>query len=185
MITRGRMKPDFNREKMKDAMHYAIALAGGHAGFGAVKLYKVLWFSDAKAFVLTGSSITGEDYIRRQHGPVPKHGQEIIEELAEEGRIKVWKDRHYDFAQWRFKALSPAKTNRFTNEELSTLKYWTVHIDRDHTAESISDESHDYGWEIAKMGEPLPYFAFLASRLRDPTEAELRKARGRIGSLGI
>jgi hypothetical protein len=59
------------------------------------------------------------------------------------------------------------------------------HIAEDHTAESISDESHDYAWEIAKMGEPLPYYSFLASRLRDPTEDELRKARGRTGSLGI
>jgi hypothetical protein len=177
--------PEFNREKFKDALHFVIAHAGGRPGFGAIKLYKTLWFSDAKTWLLTGRSITGEEYIRRQHGPVPKHGQDVISELASEGRIRVWQDRHYDYAQWRFRSLRSPDTNRLNHEEIKTLTYWMRHIAEDHTAESISDESHDYAWEIAKMGEPLPYYSFLASRLRDPTEDELRKARGRTGSLGI
>lgn len=32
--------------------------------------------------------------------------------------------------------------------------------------------SHDYGWEIAQMGEELPLRAFLASRIRSPRTAE-------------
>jgi len=27
-------------------MHYVIALAGDHAGFGATKIYKALWFAE-------------------------------------------------------------------------------------------------------------------------------------------
>jgi len=177
--------PEFNREKFKDAMHYAIARAGGHAGFGAVKLYKVLWFSDSKTYLLRGKPITGEEYIRRQHGPVPKHSLDILSELQKEGRIKVWKDQLNDYGQWRFKSLRPAQTSRFDNEELHSLNHWIRCIDEEHTAGSISDESHDdYAWEIARMGEPLPYYAFLANRLRDPTQEDFERAKRRWGTRG-
>jgi hypothetical protein len=178
------MAADFDREKLKDAMHYVIALAGGRPGFGAVKLYKVLWFSDAKTWLLKGNPITGEEYVRQKHGPVPKHALPVLTELEDEKRIKVWKDRHYNHEQWRFKALRPFRSNRLSQDETKTLQYWTRHIDEDHTAESISDESHDYAWEIAKMGEPLPYYSFLAARLRDPTEEDFERARRRWGTRG-
>jgi hypothetical protein len=176
--------PDFDREKFKDAFHYVIARAGGHPGFGAVKLYKVLWFSDSKTYVRRGTPITGEQYIRLQHGPVPKHARETLAELEAEGRISARKSAQ-DYAHWRFKSLRPANVNRFSNDEMDVLNYWIKVIDTEHTAQSISDETHDdYAWEIARMGEPLPYFAFLANRLRDPTEADFERARRRWGPRG-
>jgi hypothetical protein len=177
--------PELDREKLKDAMHYVIALAGGRPGFGAVKLYKTLWFSDAKSWLLTQTPITGEEYVRQKHGPVPKHSLQTLTELEDEKRIKIGRGHHYDYTRWVFKALRPFQSNRLSQDEVKTLTFWANFIDKEHTAQSISDESHDYAWEIAKMGEPLPYYSFLASRLRDPTESELRKARSRMGSLGI
>lgn len=177
--------PEFDREKLKDALHYVIARAGGHPGFGAVKLYKVLWFSDSKTYVRSGTPITGEQYIRLQHGPVPQHAREILAELEAEGRISARKSAQ-DYAQWRFKSLRPPTSpTRLTNDELDTLGHWIRVIDTEHTAQSISDETHDdYAWEIAKMGEPLPYYAFLANRLRDPTEEDFARARKRWGTRG-
>ena len=176
--------PELDREKLKDAFHYVIARAGGHARFGAVKLYKVLWFSDSKTYVRRGKPITGEQYIRREHGPVPQHAREILSELESEGRISARKSSK-DYAIWVFKSLRRADINRFTHDEVDTLDYWTKVIDREHTAQSISDETHDdYAWEIAKMGEPLPYFAFLANRLRDPTDEDFARARKRWGTRG-
>jgi hypothetical protein len=175
------MGAEFDREKFKDAMHYVIAKAGGHRGFGATKLYKVLWFSDARTFMVTGEPITGAEYIREKYGPVPRLAMPMREEMAREGRVKIWMDN----GQWRFKALLGPSMGRFSASERQTLDWWIKHIDEDHTAESISDESHDYAWEIAKMGEVLPYHAFLASRWRDPTDDELADAKRRLGSLGL
>lgn len=179
------MEAEFDREKFKDAMHYVIAKAGSHPGFGAIKLYKVLWFSDAKTFLLTGEPITGEEYIRRQHGPVPKHSLQIRSELEDEGRIKVWEDRYYNRPITRFKAQRPALTGRLSADERKTLDYWTKHIDEDHTSSSISEESHDYAWEIAKMGEVIPLYAFLATRWEDPTDEELERANKRMSGRGL
>jgi len=179
------MNAEFNREKFKDAMHHVIAAAGDHPGFGAIKLYKVLWFSDAKTFQRSGAPITGEEYIRRQFGPVPKHGLEVRSELEREGRIKVWDDRYYDRTVTRFKSRQPAITNRLSHDEILTLDYWAKHIDEDHTSSSISDESHDYAWEIAKMGEVIPMTAYLANRWQDPTKDQLAKAKKRLAGRGL
>lgn len=172
--------------KLKDAMHYVIARAGARPGFGATKLYKVLWFAETRMFVLHSRPIYNAEFIREKHGPVPRLAMPLRQELQDEGRVKIWQDRFHNRSMWRFKSLVPAPTERFNSEELQTLDYWIKHIDEDHTAESISDESHDYAWEIAKMGESLPVYACLAERLRDPTNAELASARSRLGgSLGL
>jgi hypothetical protein len=173
----------YDSEKLKDAMHYVIAHVQSRPGFGAVKLYKVLWFSEARSFLLFNRPMFNAPFIREKNGPVPKHGIQLREELVGEGRIRAWKDRWHNRQIWRFQSLKPPSTARFSAEELRTLGYWIKHIDEDHTAESISEQSHDYGWEIAKMGEVLPLHACIASRIREPNEAELSRARQRMGYL--
>lgn len=170
-------------EKLKDAMHYVIAHVQTRPGFGAVKLYKVLWFAEARSFLFLDKPIFNTPFIREKNGPVPKYGIKLRDELVTEGRIKSWKDRWHNREIWRFQSLRPPSTSRFTAEELKALGFWIKHIDEDHTADSISEQSHDYGWEIAKMGEVLPLHACIASRIREPNEAELSRARQRMGYL--
>ena len=179
------MSEDFDREKFKDAMHYVIAVAGSRPGFGATKLYKILWFSEARAFVLYNRPLFRAAFIREKFGPVPKAAMPIREELVGEGRVKIWKERFGRSEQWQFRSLRPPSLDRFNDQERGTLNFWIKHIDEDHTAASISEQSHDYGWEIAKMGEVLPLHACLAQRMRAPSENELHKARGRLGYLGL
>lgn len=50
----------------------------------------------------------------------------------------------------------------------------------------MSDLSHDYGWEVAQMGEQLPLKAFLARRIRgSETSEEIEWARGEAARLGL
>jgi Protein of unknown function (DUF4065) len=79
----------FDHNKFKALLHYIVWKAGDKDDFGATKLYKVLWFSDARAFQLEGRSITGETYVREKFGPMPRHGLSIIDELEREGAIQV------------------------------------------------------------------------------------------------
>lgn len=179
------MERNLEREKLKAALHYVIARVGSRPGFGATKLYKVLWFANARTFVLTGKPIFACDFVREKHGPVPRDAMNLRQELTKEGRAKIWRDGWYNRQIWRFKSLTPPDMSSFSEQEIESLNYWSKHIDEDHTAESISEQSHDYGWEIARMGETLPVYAFLAERFRDPTETELAGARRRMGLLGF
>jgi hypothetical protein len=168
-------------EKLKRLIHYVAWKAGKNDWFGATKLYKVLWFSDARRFVLAKKPITGATYIRHKYGPVPKYAMIARKELENEKAVRIKKDGDVT----RFLALKPPDVSMFSGDELKTVDYWIQHIDEDHTATSISDESHDYAWEIAKMGEELPLYAVLANRIREPSEQELGRLRQRAKELGL
>jgi hypothetical protein len=174
----------FDREKFKRLVHYVIWRAGHRDGFGATKLNKVLWFSEARAYVLTGKPITGATYVRQKHGPVPREFMPIRHELEVDKLIRVVEPRtQYEHTQ--FTALRPADASFLSDAERQTVEFWINHIDQEHTATSISEESHDYAWEIAEMGEVVPYYAILSERVRDPNDAELAWAAKRAKELGL
>ena len=175
----------FDREKFKSLMHYIIAKAGDEDGFGAVKLYKILWFSDARAYMLSGEPITGETYIREKYGPLPVHAIGVINELVEEGAIRVWNDVYYNRHIRRFRSLRAPDRPRLSDDQRAIVEYWLKHIVEDHTAETISEQSHDLAWEVAQIGEALPYHAIFASRIRDPKGKELEWATSRAKELGL
>ena len=168
-------------EKLKRLIHYVAWKAGTKDWFGATKLYKVLWFADARQFVLTKKPITGAIYIREKHGPVPKHAMIARRELESEGAIKITKEGQLT----RIVAKKMPDVSIFTPDELRVVDYWIAHIDKSHTATSISEESHDYAWDIAKMGEELPLYAVLANRIREPNDEELGRLRQRAKELGL
>ncbi len=110
-------KEPLNFDKFKLAVHYIIWKAGNRKGFGATKLNKVLWFSDAGMFVLHRHSITGATYVREKHGPVPKPFVPARESLKKDGVIEVWKDGN----QTRFRTKSAPDMTPFSNEETRLL----------------------------------------------------------------
>lgn len=172
----------YDRDRLKHLFHYVIWAAGARAGFGATKLYKVAWFADARRYVLTGQSITGAPYMREKHGPIPREGIVVRNELAKERAIEQWRGTG---GEWVFKAITPPMPNVFDRDELKEINYWIKEIDKNHTATSVSDFSHDYGWEIARMHEPLPFHSILAGRGRDPDEGEMGRLKSRAKELGL
>ena len=175
----------FNRDKFKALVLYVIWKAGERRDFGSTKLNKVLWFADARANEALGRPITGETYVREKFGPVPRHILEVRSELENEKLIAVWSEPFFDHKVTRFRAFAPPSTELFTPDELSLIDWWIKHVDEEHSAASISNKSHDYAWQIAKMGEEIPPYAFLASRIRSPKDDELEWAKEQASNLGL
>jgi hypothetical protein len=172
---------DFDRPKFKQLVHYIVWKVGKQDWFGATKLNKVLWFVDARAYALTGRPITGETYTRGQFGPVPAHILPVRSELERERTIKISKQGNLT----RIVALIPADPGWFIGSELQTIDWWADHIAKEHTATSISEETHDYAWQIAREGEELPLYAYRVARVREPTEEDLERLRKRAKELGL
>ena len=162
----------FDRNKFKALVLYIIWRAGDVRDFGLTKLNKVLWFSDARTYEAFGRSVTGETYIRRKFGPVPKHIDSVLDELSAEGSIQTSTEPCFDFEVKRFSAHKPPAMLDFSRDEMGFIDWWISHVAESHTASSISEKSHDYGWKIAKEGEELPFKAFFAKRLRQPKEGD-------------
>ncbi len=73
-----------------DKLKNLILLIGSHrkvSQLGLTKLYKLIYLSDVLALRELGQSITGSDYIKYEHGPVPSRGEKAIKKLKAEGAI--------------------------------------------------------------------------------------------------
>lgn len=177
----------FDARKFRELVHYVIWKCPDANKLGSTKLNKILWFSEARAYMLHGAPISGARFIRREHGPVAQQVMKARGELEAAGAIRVTRDKAFAgrFQKDRFEALTLPRLSVFSEKERSIIDYFVSHICEDHTAESVSELSHDHGWEIAEMGERLPYAALLAERIREPNEAEMEWARLKAKELSL
>src|SRR5581483_6980354 len=101
-----------------------------------------------------------------------------------EGAIKITKnERQYENTQ--FMALYKPDVSMFSGVEMQAIDYWTDYIDKQHTATSISERSHDYVWQIAKMGEELPLYVYRVNRIPEPTDEDVERLKRRAKELGL
>src|SRR5258708_7322343 len=77
--------PQLNMKKLEEAVHYVCSRASGT--LGAVKLNKILYYSDMVHHAHTGSSITGASYAKQVRGPVPKQVLPAIDHLVTARRL--------------------------------------------------------------------------------------------------
>ena len=160
-------------EKFKELVHLVIhQCKNDPKKLGTIRLNKILWFSDVHAYMETGASITGTQYVRRKHGPVPAHILQVLDELKEEGRIEVAKPVA-PYEPWIFKSLREADKSAFSDHEQSMVAYLTKTICDDHSANSISELTHDDIWQTAEEGEVIPLSTMLV-RLRGDFRSEIQ-----------
>jgi hypothetical protein len=171
----------FDRVKFKRLVHHVVWKTGGREDFGAVELNKVLWFSEARHFMLHGKPITGAVYIRDKFGPVPKAMMLVRKELEDEKAIHVWEDRRDDHPQTRFEALDPPDISDFSKDERQAVDWCIEHSAKKNAAQATSDRS----WEIAATGEEIPFHALLARRIRHPDDKEAKRLAKQVKELGL
>jgi hypothetical protein len=99
----------------------------------------------------------------------------IRQELEQEGKLCAIEPRGDD-EDTRFKSLERPNISLLSADERQEVDHWIL-MDREQTASSISKETDNYPWEIAAMGEELPYSAQFAIRIRAPKGKELDWAR--------
>src|SRR5258707_1192720 len=124
--------------KFKAMVHYIVASCDDPQRLGATRLNKICWYADTLAYRFHGKSITGETYVKRQHGPVPKAILPVIRELEAEKKLHV---RDHHFLPSRkirlFVPLEDADASQFNDDELEIIKFVVAHVCDHHTAASI------------------------------------------------
>ncbi|HYI39990.1 MAG TPA: Panacea domain-containing protein [Allosphingosinicella sp.] len=151
-----------NRSKFKALVHYVIAKSDS-SRLGAVRLNKILWYVDTFAYRGEGASVTGGAYVKRQHGPVPKHILAMLGELEHENAIVIRDRDRFGHSMKDFVALTEPDISSLSAKEIALVDEIRSEICYGHTAESISELSHDQVWEAANIGEEIPLWATLAS----------------------
>ena len=145
---------------------------------GSTRLNKALWFADMVAYKQTGKSITGDKYVKRQHGPVPKHILKTVDKLKAKGVMTVTEPQ-YAYEPRQYISLSEPDVSALSDEERRMAKA-AVDIMCQWTATAISDDTHDIVWEAAMLGEEIPIEASLAANRGEVTKDVIKWANASI-----
>lgn len=169
-----------DRQKLKALVHYVCHKVRDPSKLGKTKLNKVLFYADFQSFLDTGESMTGETYVKFQHGPVSEHIQEIIAELEDEGTLATRETKHHGYQKKEYVALKEPDLSLFAGQEISVADDVIDDVCREHTAASISEFSHNHIWEAAEIGEEIPYGAALVYQLGEIEPDDMAWAKEEI-----
>ena len=137
---------------------------------GETKLWKLIYFIDAAALREMGCTITGSDFIRYDHGPVPSRGEKSLKQLNRDGAITIIQEQ---FPSYRINrvvaAASPAK-KVFSSAELELIgRICRAHGSK--TAAYLSELSHrEPAWHYAGHLDKLSPELMLYGAAEDPED---------------
>lgn len=156
-----------DREKLKAAIVF-ISSHPSVESLGLTKMYKLIYFSDAAHLREYGKSITGSEYVKYQHGPVPSRGEKCIKQLKRSGLIESEKVPYGGYEMIALKALGAPDESVFEEDELNTLASVCERLGG-RTAAELSELSHDEpAWITASMLEKLSAELMMYGAAEDP-----------------
>ena len=160
-----------NDNKAKELLLYIVLLSEGDDNFGATKLNKLMFFSDFIYYLNSGNAITGQEYVKRDGGPMLNIFYKIKDDLLENGAIAFRIRDRFGKTQHRIFALREPDLSQFSATEIDLVNRVITEF-MDMNATQISHESHKFmGWESAEINEVIPYETALLGT-RELTEAE-------------
>lgn len=166
-------KQEFNKDKFDQLVLYICSKVENPADLGAVKLHKILWFSDLANFARCGRSIAGDNYIKMPQGPFSTHAEKAVKRLERAALLAERQMPVYNCTQRQFFATGKADLSAFSADEISIVDDMISAIVRNHTASSISEFSHTRIWEIARDREAIPLSTVFAINLANIDEETL------------
>jgi len=146
----------FDREKLKTVILYACVKCGPTL-IGAVKLHKVLYYSDMLQYARSGAPITGATYRKRALGPTCDNLPSTLRELERSNAIEVREVDYFGYRKKEYEAIGSPDIERLSIEQRELLDEIIDFVCFDNTAKTISEYSHNRAWELAEFGEILPY----------------------------
>lgn len=166
-----------NEQKFRELVLYISQKCATDPRFGAVKLNKILFFSDFLAYAQSGEPITSFEYQRLPNGPAPRRFLPVRARMMEEGILGLQEVRlRSGKTQKRTVNLRSPNLRIFTGEEIELVDS-VIEALADADAETASELSHRMvGWQAVSDGETIPYGTIFLSN--DPlTETEIQRGR--------
>ncbi len=163
--------------KFRELILYVSQQCASQPTYGAVKLNKILYFSDFLAYARNGRPITGHEYQNLPQGPAPRKLMKIREQMINEGILAIQpvplKSR---YTQQRPINLRQPRLDIFNGDEIAIVDMVIAAL-HDATAEAASNLTHNLvGWLATKKGETIPYCSILISN--EPlSDVELQRGR--------
>lgn len=106
------------------------------------KLLKEMFYADFLHYQKTGASITGLEYVKITHGPVPDNFDEIISKFVEEKLLDYKIEYDNDYENHKISSKCEVEKEVFDNSELDTLKQIEEYF-KDFGSKKIAEFSHN------------------------------------------
>ena len=170
-------RKEFDDRKFRELVKYIAVKSTNDPVFGRTKLNKLLFFCDFLAYIHLGDSITGDTYHKEPYGPVPNHTRTVLTDMKENGEIAEAVVAPFgSHEQHKPVALQSPNLSIFRPEEIAWIDH-VIEQCRDTDATEVGNLSYKFqGWQIAEMGEEIPYESALFSPA-EPTREEIEHAK--------
>lgn len=150
-------------QRFRELIVYISQQSSADPHFGAIKLNKILYHADFRAFERFGHPLTGVRYQKLRLGPAPTSLLHVRRALEAEGAIRVIKLPNGNYEQHRTVALRPAVLSLFTEDEIGLVDQ-VIRDLWDQNGTQVSDASHDIRWRVLNLSDPMPYeLAYLSN----------------------
>jgi hypothetical protein len=176
------------QRRLKELTLYVAQKCTDMERFGKIKLNKILWRSDFRAFRERGLPVTGRAYQRLMFGPAPVEMSPVLNEMTQENLLD-WKQQSFGFdesgkevIERRPTPLADPVMTFFSPDDLTYVDA-AIEYYRYMTGMETSDDSHGVAWRTRSDGDAMPYeSAFFSDEEPKPAHlrhvAELAKKRG-------
>lgn len=110
-----------NETKYRNAILYFVSHINNDT-LGKIKLMKLLYYLDFDHFEQFGTSVTGDDYLRWDKGPVPTKAAAVIDRMVADRQLLVEnEDIGLPYPQTRYTALQRSDVRVFSPTEVAVL----------------------------------------------------------------
>jgi hypothetical protein len=114
---------------------------------------------------------------------MPLQLYDTVSILEGAGKIAQGRGEHFGYVQHQFFSLVEPDLEGLSARDVATLSSYTHAVCQGHSAASISHVTHNTAWEVAQLGEEIPFAAFLAAAYRgQATSSELADIEAALGA---
>lgn len=149
--------PRFDSEKFEQVLHYIIHKVGNQENVGKTVLFKLMYFCDFNYLEKYTEYLTGETYLKWNHGPAPIHFNDAIESLRNKKAIAL--KRRSFFGHWQKKFLSqklPSK-DRLSEKEMAFIDELLQSLGKMKTKDISSYSHNDIPWIATENNQVIDY----------------------------
>jgi hypothetical protein len=166
------LAPRFERNRFRALVQYICWICENPRALGTIRLNIILWYSDRNVYLESGRPITGATYIRQLKGPQARPLQPMLVELEKDGVIARRPADRSGGVDLLFAIQRPDLTG-FEPEEISIVDKVTRVICAEAHGSIPHQTAHDRVWQVAQIGELLPYFTVFAGQPGDILPADI------------
>jgi len=145
-------------EKLKQSFLYVISRYDDKETLGITKICKLLYFADFNYYKKNNIAITGTDYLRWEHGPLPSGIYEVISELKDEGKISITdRELNDEIIQKEFTIVEEQNFDYISDKEKRELDKVLDKLGRKTGAELERLSHLDTPWEVTLPRKKIKY----------------------------